>query len=81
MNKVEIKLNEPVEVNGERFEKLSIRAPRVRDLLMASKLDGSDEEKEVRIFANLCEVPPEVIEELTIKDYQQLQQAYQDFLS
>ena len=81
MKKVEIKLTEPVEVNGERFEALTIRPPRGRDLLMASKLDGSDEEKEVRIFANLCEVPPEVIEELTIKDYQQLQKAYQDFLS
>ena len=81
MSKVEIKLAEPVEVNGERFEKLTIRPPKVRDLLMASKFDGSDEEKEVRIFANLCEVPPEVIEELTIKDYQQLQKAYQDFLS
>ena len=81
MKKVEIKLTEPVEVNGERFEQLSIRAPRVRDLLMASKFDGSDEEKEVRIFANLCEVPPEVVEELTIRDYQQLQKAYQGFLS
>ncbi len=81
MKKIEIKLTEPVEINGEHFEQLSIRPPRVRDLLMASKFDGSDEEKEVRIFANLCEVPPEVIEELTIKDYQQLQKAYQGFLS
>jgi len=36
MKKIEIKLNEPVEINGEHFEQLSIRPPRVRDLLMDS---------------------------------------------
>jgi len=81
MKKVEIVLEQAITVNGESFEKLSIRAPKVRDMMTASNAEGSDVEKEVRLFATLCEVPPEVIEELTLKDYQQLQKAYEGFLS
>jgi hypothetical protein len=41
--------------------------------------NSSDEEKEIRLFANLCEVTPNIIEELDESDYANLQKAYMDF--
>ena len=42
---------------------------------------ASDEEKEIRLFANLCEVEPKVIEELDEADYSNLQKVYLGFFS
>ena len=81
MKKVEIKLDYPVEVNGESFEVLHMRRPKVRDMLAGSKAQGDEAEKEVRIFATLCEVPPVVIEELDYADYQKLVETFNGFLS
>lgn len=36
---------------------------------------------EIRLFANLCEVAPAVIEDLHMADYQRLQELYQSFLA
>jgi hypothetical protein len=76
-----VKLKHPVSVDGQEYASLILRRPKVRDMLGADKLGGSDAEKEIRIFANLCEVPPSVIEELDLADYQALQGVYQGFLS
>jgi hypothetical protein len=76
-----INLKHPITLGGEEYTQLTLRRPKVRDMLGVDKQGGSDAEKEVRIFANLCEVPPSVIEELDLADYQALQGAYQDFLS
>ena len=45
------------------------------------KAGGTDAEKEIRIFANLCEVSPDVIEGLDMADYRALQKVYEGFLS
>lgn len=63
------------------FPTLHMRRPKVRDMLAAEKSKGTDAEKEIVLFANLCEVTPAEIEALDMVDYQQLQQAYQGFLS
>ena len=76
-----IQLQYPVKVNGLDIATLNLRRPRVRDMLAASKMKGSDAEKEIRMFCNLCEVEPEVIESLDLADYARLQQVYQSFLS
>ena len=76
-----IDLDRPVTVGGETVERLTMRAPKVRDMLAQDKLSGTDAEKEVRLFANLCEVAPAVIEELDLADYRRLQEAYTGFLS
>ncbi len=76
-----ITLKRPVTVDGDVLAQLALRRPKVRDMLAADKATGSDAEKEVRVFANLCEVAPSVIEELDMADYAQLQESYQDFLS
>jgi hypothetical protein len=60
---------------------ITMRRPKVRDMLASDKAKGSDAEKEIALFANLCEVAPVDIESLDMVDYQALQKAYQGFLS
>lgn len=76
-----IQLKYPVELNGLTVDELSIRRPKVRDMLAADKSAGSEADKEIRMFANLCEVDPNVVEGLDLSDYSNLQKVYQDFLS
>ena len=75
-----IELKYPVDLAGESISKLSMRRSKVKDrLLVAQMKSSSDEAKEIRLFANLCEVEPKVIEELDEYDYANLQKAYMDF--
>ena len=76
-----IKLTHPVEADGGTVSALQLRWPVVRDMLAADKAAGSEAEKEVRMFANLCEVAPGVIEALDLADYTTLQETYKGFLS
>lgn len=75
-----IALDYPIEADGVRLERLTIRRPKVRDLLTANKSGGGDDvQREIRLFANLCEVAPETIEGLDMADYGKLQEAYAGF--
>lgn len=76
-----IELDYPIQVNGVEVKTLKLRRPKVRDQLAVEKSGGSNAEKEIRLFANLTEMPPETLEELDIRDYGKLQEAYQGFLS
>jgi hypothetical protein len=76
-----IELNHPVEMDGRSVTQLRMRRPKVKDQLAADKASGNSAQKEVRLFANLCEESPAVIEELDLSDYRQLQEAYSGFLS
>ena len=76
-----IKLNYPIEADGQTYNKLSLRRSKVKDRLAVARMKNtSDEEKEIRFFANLCEVTPSVIEELDEADYKQLSETYMNFL-
>ena len=75
-----IKLNYPIESDGANITDLNMRRSKVKDRLIVAKMKNSyDEEKEIRLFANLCEVAPNIIEELDESDYANLQKAYMDF--
>ena len=77
-----IELKYPVEVTGQSYDKLSMRRSKIKDrLLVANMKTASDEEKEIRLFANLCEVEPKVIEELDEADYSNLQKVYLGFFN
>lgn len=78
MSKAVIDLKYPLEDGTNR---LNMRRPKVRDMLAADKAKGSDAEKEIAMFANLCEVAPGDIEALDMADYKELQTAYSGFLS
>jgi hypothetical protein len=77
----QITLHHPVTVDGQQIKTLTLRRPKVKDQLAADKGAGGNADKEVRLFANLCEVAPKVIEELDLADYRQIQEAYSGFLS
>ena len=75
-----IKLNYPIKSDGTNIADLNMRRSKVKDRLVVAKMkSASDEEKEIRLFANLCEVQPSIIEDLDESDYATLQKAYMDF--
>ncbi|MBU6140463.1 MAG: phage tail assembly protein [Proteobacteria bacterium] len=81
-NAENIELKYPVEVAGQSYDKLSMRRSKIKDRLLVAKMKtASDEEKEIRLFANLCEVEPKVIEELDEADYSNLQKVYLGFFN
>ena len=56
-NMQNIKLNYPIESDGANITDLNMRRSKVKDRLIVAKMkNSSDEEKEIRLFANLCEV-------------------------
>jgi hypothetical protein len=76
-----ITLKWPITFEGREVTELHMRPPKVEDQLAAVAAKGTDEEKEVRFFAAICEVPVELIGKLVIGDYKRLQGAFADFLS
>jgi Phage tail assembly chaperone proteins, E, or 41 or 14 len=77
-----IKLTYPIELSGATHEELTMRRSKIKDRLAVAKIkSASDEEKEIRLFANLCEVEPKVIEELDESDYANLQKIYLGFFN
>ena len=76
-----IKLKHPITADGREVAQLNLRRPKARDMIASDKGGGSDAEKELRLFSNLCEVTPETIGDLDLEDYRALQVAFTDFLS
>lgn len=76
-----IKLDNPVKIDGVEINELSLRKPKVRDLIVAGKKNVSESEREVNLIANLAEVSPETIQELDLSDYLKIQDWLKDFLA
>jgi len=76
-----IKLSNPVKIDGVEVYELSLRRPKVRDLIAAGKKNISESEREVNLIANLAEVSPETIQDLDLCDYMKIQDWLKDFLS
>ncbi|MEZ6852791.1 phage tail assembly protein [Halodesulfovibrio aestuarii] len=81
MRTEQIKLKFPVTVAGHEYKELTVRSAKVRDQVIAQKSASDNSDVELVLFSNLCEVSRDVIEELEMTDYYQLQQAYQGFLA
>lgn len=79
--KTTIELDYPIQVDGTEVRSLQMRRPKVRDQLTVMKQGKTEEEREIHLFANLCEISIETIEELDMKDYGKIQEAYKDFLA
>ena len=67
--------------SGLAVESVRLREPTVDDQIRFQERKGSEAQKEVGTFADLCELAPEDIRSLRLKDYQRLQEAYQGFLN
>ena len=72
-------LDFPFTKDGIQYTELNIARPKVKDRLAASRKAGTDAEKEVFLFAKLCNTSPDVIEEMDASDYQRLQEVLSDF--
>ena len=75
-----IKLQCPITVAGSEVTELTMRRPKLRDLLATEK-EKTVSQQEVLMFANLCGLAPSDLHELDIADFRALQQVYVGFLS
>jgi len=78
MTTTPITLKYPVTVDGHEYAVLTMRRCKVKDRRIAAK-QKTDEDREITLIANLCEVPPAVIDELDSADYEQLQEVLRGF--
>lgn len=60
------------------LNQISMREPTVQDLLTAElqSKGTSSAEQEITMFANLCEIAPDFIKGLGLKDYKRIQESY-----
>lgn len=76
-----VKLAFPIEHGGKQIDEITLRRPKVGDMLIARKARGDDAEQELALFASLSDLPPDALRHLDMKDYGQLQEVYKGFLS
>ena len=77
----EIPLSYPVEHGGTTVTRLVMRRAKARDSRDAWRPGEGPGAHEMRLFVSLCEVAPEVIEELDMADYAVLQETFSGFLA
>lgn len=69
----------PAEVDGAKVEALNMREPKVQDQLDVDSMMGTPAAKEVQLMVNLCEVSPDAIKAMTMRNYKRLQVALEFF--
>jgi hypothetical protein len=78
---VDVPLTRPLEIDGAQVKALRMREPTVADQLATEELKGGESAKEIAMFANLCEIAPDDIKRLTLKDYKKVQAAFLGFIA
>lgn len=76
---IDITLARPLNVDGANVKVLRMREPTVADQEVAVDAAGSDASREIAMFANLCEVSPDQIRKMALRDYKRLQEAFVNF--
>lgn len=77
----DVELSRPISIDGADVTKLRLREPTVADQLAADEYKGGDAAKELFTMANLCQVTPDDLKKLTLRDYKKLQGAFLNFIS
>lgn len=77
---VDITLSRPAELAGVKTSTIRMREPTVGDQEVAAELSGSDAAREITTFANLCELAPDDLRKLPLREYKRLQMAYMGFI-
>lgn len=70
----------PLMIDGTEVKSVNMREPLVEDQLAVDHIQSAGK-SEVAIIANLCELPPEAIGSLKMRQYGRLQDAYRAFMS
>lgn len=76
---VEITLAFPITVDGRKIDKVTMRRPKLRDTRAARKVTKDQFEAGVWMLATLCDLPPEVLDEMDDIDAARLQAQYDSF--
>lgn len=76
----DITLSRPADIAGVKSATLRMREPTVADQEVASEMNGSDAAREITVFANLCDLAPDDIRKLPLREYKRLQTAYLAFI-
>lgn len=66
-------------VDGTKVTTVRMREPTVQDQIAASETKGSSARQEITMIANLCEISPDAVCQLSLRDYKKLQQAFLGF--
>lgn len=77
---VDVNLSRAIEIDGANIRTLRMREPTVADQLAADELKGSDAAKELMTIANLCQITPDDLKKLGLRDYKKLQEAFLGFI-
>jgi len=81
MSEEKIVLEYPFKDNGAEVTEVNMRRAKVKDMRIAEeKSKSSGGNYESILFANLCELSPDAMDLIDIKDYGKLQARYQSFL-
>jgi hypothetical protein len=72
---MKIDLSFPIEHDGRRITNVTIRRPRVGDMLEMQRKGGDAAGMELTMVALLTGLPPEAISEMDMKDYNAIQAA------
>lgn len=75
----DIPLAYPIEMDGQKLDKLTMRRAKLGDTVWMRKQAGDDFEKGLKMMARLCNVSPEHIHELDEVDAQAVQEQYESF--
>jgi hypothetical protein len=78
---VDVALSRPLTVGGAEVKALRMREPTVADQLVSEEMKGTDSAKEIAMLSNLCEVTPDEIKSLTLRDYKKVQAAFLAFIA
>ncbi|SAL03088.1 hypothetical protein AWB77_06703 [Caballeronia fortuita] len=76
-----ITLSRPMNVGGAPVTALKMREPLLRDQVAMQEQKGTDLEREIFLFANLCEITPDQLKALPVRDYNRIVAAYVGFPS
>lgn len=77
--KVQVTLSKEYEIDGAKFNYLTMREPTVGDQLAMSEIEGSDVQREIFMLGNLCMISPDQIKALSLRDYKKVQAAFLAF--
>lgn len=82
-NQVAIELTYPIQTAEGETRWLVMRRPKLRDQINAStgKTNTDNAAIERGLFAGLCEMAPEELDELDLFDYQKLQDTFINFIN
>lgn len=74
-----INLKHPIQLEGRELKSITLRRPKVADILRAKKASEDDAEQEVATVAALAGIPPAAVEDLDLADYKVIQKALAGF--